>query len=577
MSKTLVTTISIVLVLISCNKQEQDFDRKILNQQSGPITHLDPQVATGLAASLQLAKVYESLYEIHPFKAPYEILPSLAVGKPKISKDEKTYTFKINTSAAYQESKCLTKGRTVKADDFVTTFKRIADKKILSPHFSYWNKFIVGLDQYREESGQTTNYNLSISGVKALSDDTLEITLKTRNKDFLYLLTSPTTAPIPREAISCLNNDLSKQTIATGPYILKKYVRGSKLKFIKNKNYRHKLFPDSSHPEFSTYIKNYSGKKVPIIDEINVKIIKESQTAWLNFMKGKLDYLEVPKDNFTQVFTPSVTVSDEIKNKGITVGAGPADTNLSYFAINQNHPILKNKKVRQAMSLAFDRQEYNKLFFNNSAVLASSMLPPGIRGNTPAYDCKNLDYDIEKAKKLLSESGHSNIKISMMVKNKNISRQVAEYFKKQMSKVGIEVKINTVSWQVLLGEAQKGKYDMFYLSWYVGLPKGNEFFELIYGPNHPGSYNRVAYHNSKFDELFNKAQLSTDLVEEKQHVIAMNEIACEDLPLIPLVHTKNFFVRHGWLKNYVPSDQFGGLEQYYDIDLGQKKEGLKKL
>ena len=110
-----------------------------------------------------------------------------------------------------------------------------------------------------------------------------------------------------------------------------------------------------------------------------------------------------------------------------------------------------------------------------------------------------------------------------------------------------------------------GKFDIFYLSWFVALPKGPEFFELLYGGNHPGSYNRVGFHHDEFDKLFIKAKKESNLNKQDLLVRKMNSIAMEYMPIIPLVHTKNFFVRQSWLRNYVPTDQIGGLEQYYDI------------
>ena len=107
--------------------------------------------------------------------------------------------------------------------------------------------------------------------------------------------------------------------IGTGPFRLTKYVRKSKLEFLKNSNFRSKYFPSTSAPQHKKIINDYKGKKVPFLDKINVTITNESQTAWLNFLKGKADYLEVPKDNYSENFTNNL-LSDSMKINGMTSG-----------------------------------------------------------------------------------------------------------------------------------------------------------------------------------------------------------------------------------------------------------------
>ena len=152
------------------------------------------------------------------------------------------------------------------------------------------------------------------------------------------------------------------------------------------------------------------------------------------------------------------------------------------------------------------------------------------------------------------------------LKNKTLSRQVGEFLKKELADIGIKVKIEAVAWTNLLDKVQRGDFTMFYLAWFVGVPSAYEFFELIYGPNHPNSYNRVGYKNLHFDKLFNTSRREGDIKLKNEMISKMNEISLKDLPILPLIHTKNFFLYQNWLKNYVPSQvDGGGLEQYFDI------------
>ncbi len=558
--------IIIFFLCLSCTKKELENERNHLNQVSGPYSHLDPQVATGLAANLIMAKSYESLYEVNPYHAPFDLLPLLASELPEISKDGLVYKIKIRKNVKYHAHKCLREDRVVTANDFVTTFKRISDPKLLSPHYTYFSKYINGLDKwYEEQKGKNvTQYDVELNGVKAIGDHILQITLRSPSIDFVHILTSVNTTPIPLELIKCLENDLSRNMVGTGPFVLHKEIPNHKLEFKKFKNYREVVFPTRAHEKYKKIIEDNKGKQLPLIDSITTHISKEAQTSWLNFLKGNIDYLEVEKDNHNDVFNGHMITKD-MKDKGFRVGIDRGDGNLYYFGLNNKNNLLRHKDVRKAIALAIDHERFNDLFFNGQGVVAKSFLPPKVPGNESVLDGHFEAKDIKRAKELLKPYANELKPISILVKNKTVSRQVGEFLKNELASVGIQANVETVSFPNLLKRANAGKFDIFYLSWYVGLPKGLEFFELIYGGNYPGSYNRVGFQNTEFDKLFERAKKSLSLKKQSELVEELNRIAVVELPLIPLLHARTSFIHHVSLKNYVPSGQMGGLEKYFSI------------
>ncbi|PIQ61338.1 MAG: hypothetical protein COW00_04045, partial [Bdellovibrio sp. CG12_big_fil_rev_8_21_14_0_65_39_13] len=104
-----------------------------------------------------------------------------------------------------------------------------------------------------------------------------------------------------------------------------------------------------------------------------------------------------------------------------------------------------------------------------------------------------------------------------------------------------------------------------YLAWFVGLPTGFQFYDLVYGPNFPGSYNRVGFQNAKFDSLYKRAEDEYDVEKQNKIFHEMNQIVIDQLPVLPLVHARDFFVYWNELQNYVPSELTGGIEQYFNI------------
>ena len=429
----------ILLLLFACSKTPDNVvnNKKVLNQESNPINHLDPQITTSVSAHMQLGKSYEALFEMHPYDPPFGLLPNLAESY-KASKDGLSYTIKIKQGVYYHDDPCFKgKKREVEARDFVTSFQRIADPRLASPSYSFLKKDIVGLEKFYEHNLplEKTDYKLAIEGITLISKYELKIKSKWPNRYFLHRLSSSLTAPIPMEAVEYYQNDLSNNMVGTGPFILKKYIRKSRLNFVRNPHYRDKLFPKDSASEFATIVKEYGGKKIPFLDEINVHIIEQAQTKWLNFNKGKIDYLEIPKDNFAQSISLTLDVADELKAKGIEKGTSTYKGNLFYFGVNFKHPILAKKEVRQAFYYALDQAKLNELFYNNTAIIAESALPPGIPGNTPALKSPYKGVQLAKAKELLAKAGYPEGKgiapIRMMVKNSTTSRQIGEFLQKK--------------------------------------------------------------------------------------------------------------------------------------------------
>lgn len=575
------------LVLFSCSKSNEDLNKKVLNQISTPIQHFDLHLATGLASSLQLAKVYETLLETHPFDGPYKLLPNLAASLPTMSKNGLTYTFKIRKGVRYHDCKCLTPGRTVVANDFVNSFKRLSDPRLVSPHFNYFAKKIVGMKEWKDAQVDKSDvdYSLPLAGVSAPNDETLIIRVKNRDIEFLNELTTARTAPIPLEAIKYYKNDFSNVEVGTGPFVLSKYVRKSKIEYVRNPSFRDKYFPKTSNEKFKTYVSEYGGKKLPFLEKIKVKIIKESQTQWLQFMKGNVDYLEIPKDNFSESLSPQKELNPEMKRKGIVLGITPSYTNVYYYGINQKDPLMKNVHLRRAIAHIIDTEEYNKLFFNGTAILATGILPPGISGNTPPakspYVHKTSDSALKAAMSELKKAGFSKgsdvPEITISVKSSSTGRQVGEFFVKEIKKLGIKGKVNSLPWPTLLKNAQSGNYQVFYLAWFVGIPSAYQFLELVYGPNHPDSFNRVGYLNKNLDRMYEQSKSLRTRKLQSPSIRIMNQMVTQDVPLVPLVHARDFFVRQAWLKNYVPSEEAGGLEQYFDVDLGIKKKFISEF
>ncbi len=586
MFKSLLVVLSGVMILgASCTKKVDLKDRTLHVNVSAKVKGFDPVNAGDTYSSGEIARVYEGLLTYHYLKRPYTLIPNLAEDMPTVSNNGMTYTFKIKKGVKFQDNKCFPngKGRELKAKDFVYSIKRMADAKNVSEGWWLLDKKIKGLNAWRTKyKTEKTNYDEVVEGVKALDDYTIQFTLSQPYPQFLYSLAMVYTFAVPKEAVDFYGKDFLNNPVGTGPFVTKPYTQGTRIEYTKSPSYRDVFYPtEGSAEDKANGLLADAGKKLPLVDKIVVSIITESQPAWLNFEKGKLDLNGIPKDNFESVVTPDKGVTDKYAKKGIDLVITP-DLDITYIAFNHEDPLFKsNLKLRQAMSLAYDGDTANKLFYNNQGIIAQTLLPPGIGGYDPNYKNPYRQFSVEKAKKLLAEAGYKNGKglptIMYDTTATTVARQMGEYFKKQMAQIGINIQLNTNTWPQLTKKVKTKQTQIFGMAWLGDYPDAENFLQLTYGPNMAPGPNGGNYNNKEFNKGF---AIATKMQPGPERAAKYKELAqksAEDVSLLLGVHRTSFVVKHSWLKNYKFSTFNHGHSKYYSLDLKKKAEMINKL
>ena len=254
---------------------------------------------------------------------------------------------------------------------------------------------------------------------------------------------------------------------------------------------------------------------------------------------------------------------------------------VTYTAFNHKNKIFQNKKLRQAMSLAFDVDEANRLFYNNTGLAAQSIIPPGVAGYDKSFKGPYQKYDLEAAKKLLAEAGYPEGKgldpIEFECLASTVSRQQAEYFSKSMAKIGITVKVSTNTWPEMTKKIKSSSAMMWGISWLADYPDAENFLQLVYGPNKAPGANGSNFDNADFNLLFKKASVMQHGLERTALYEKLMRMAAEEIPWIFGVHRMNFNLKQGWVKNFKDHAFDHGMEKYYGVDLEKKKELYNKL
>jgi ABC-type transport system substrate-binding protein len=585
MKKSVFPIILAALLSFACTKRTDQFEKVLNLSTSAEIKGMDPIFADDLYSGNEVARVYEGLLEYHYLKRPYTLIPNLAGSMPDISKDGTTYTFKIKKGVLFHDDPCFPggKGRELAAEDFVYSLKRLADPKLQSTGWWILQGKIQGLDEWRDKNSGRPNVDYSevVEGLKALDSTTLQFKLKKIFPQFLYSLAMPFTFVVAHEAVEKYGQEFLNHPVGTGPFVLPVFNQSNKIVYTKNPKFRKKYYPTEASEEFKDpYYLSDAGKELPLVDKVEVNIIKEEQPRWLNFQKGKIDLIGIPKDNFAMAVDKDGTLTPEMAKKSIVLIKSPS-LDITYVAFNLDNPVFKNADLRRAMSLASDPQDINRLFYNNTATEAQSIIPPGIAGYLKDFKNPYTGQNLEEARKLLAKAGYPGgqglPRFTYDTISSSVGRQEGEHFKMEMEKIGIQIDVVQNPWPLLQEKINKRKVQLFGLAWSADYPDAENFLQLLYGPNKSPGPNGSGFDDAEFNSLYQSASVMQDGPARTAIYEKMNRIAGLSVPVIYGFNRQNYILRQGYLKNYIPSDFDHGNTQYFNIDLKEKAKILEKL
>ncbi len=580
--------ITVLILLISmfsffsCTNKKNTDERMIQMIALGEIKGLDPIFAADVGSAAQVSKIYEGLLSYHWLKYPYELIPNLASEMPSVSSDGMVYTFKIRPGVFFQDSEAFPKGkgRELEASDFVYSFKRIADPKNQSTGWWLFDGKFKGLNEWRTkyEKESVANYSDEIEGVKAIDKYTLQLTLAKKFPQILYSLAMPFTFVVAKEVVEKYGTEFQNHPVGTGPFLLPKFDQSKRLVFTRNPNFREKFYPSDASPEFKHLLVD-AGKKLPLVDKIIVELMTESQPGWLKFNKGEVDFYSIPKDSFGSAIVNG-KLSNELSSKGISLSITPL-LETYYYGFNFDNKLFQNSNLRKAMSLAYDVNQENQLFYNNTSFIAQSITPPGIAGFNANYKSPWKGANIAEAKKYLALAGYPDgvglPEITLDTFNSTTARQKGEFFQKQMAQIGIKIKVIANPSPELHAKIKKRAIQMIDYGWIADYPDTENFFQLFYSKNASPGSNSTNYNNPKFDKDFLEAVVMNDSPERTEKYEQLNKFLADEAVLIFNTHPQSYTLQQGWLKNYHNGDFIYDYYQYLDVDLEKKKDLIKKF
>jgi ABC-type transport system substrate-binding protein len=509
-------------------------------------------------------------------------------GKPQTVKGER-YTFTIRPDLRFQDDPAFPdgKGRPITAKDIVYSFKRMADPKVQCPVASYFADKVVGWPEYAAafEKDGAKNYDREMEGVQLDPKDpyTFSVTLSQPYPQLRYLMAMHFTTPQAREAVEKYGPDYARHPVGCGPYYMSDYQQKQRIVLSANPNRHKDTYPTAGMPgDQEAGLLNDAGKPLPLCDRIVFSIIRESTSSWNLFQQGYLDAAGVGTNNYQQVMAAGNMLSPELAKKGVTLRK-ETEMNVYYCAFNMNDPTFggldeKHKKLRQAISLSINAQEFIELLRQGNATAAQWVLPPGVFGYDPDYKnpYRQFDPSLAKAKQLLAEAGYPNgtdpktgQKLVLNWDNAYTNaagRQQFGIVARMIEKLGIKVNSRTTRGDVYQEKLLKGQHQFILYGWFADYPDPENFVFLLYGPNKRPGPNSSNYENPAYDRLFEKMRSLNDGPERAALIKQMRDVEVEDCAWIPIFHNVALSLNYDWLKNVKAHPLANDAAQYRDID-----------
>ena len=523
--------------------------------------------------------------------------------------------------------------RELTAEDYVYQIKRLAHPRLVSPIYGHMSEYIVGLKELGERLKRDGDAILAehqkrygpadrgtpwldlrryeLSGVKAVDRYTYRVRVLGKYPQFVYWLAMPFFAPIPWEADRFYsqrgmnegrNLTLDWYPVGTGAYMIAENDPNSRMVLDINPNFRGEPYPSEGEAgDAEAGLLADAGKRVPFVGRVVFTREKEGIPYWNKFLQGYYDSAGIGSDNFDQAVRLNLegeaALTPDMEKRGIGLRTSVAPSTF-YLAFSFNDAVVggkgdermreRAKKLRQAVSIAIDWEEFISIFANGRGIAGMGPLPPGIfgfredaRGYNPVVydwvDGRPKRKPVEAARKLLAEAGYPDgrevktgqplvLYLDTVARGPDDAARL-NWYRRQFAKLDIQLEIRSTDWNRFQEKVRSGNTQMFFLGWNADYPDPENFMFLLYGPN--GSQdgeNKARYASPAFDRLFEQMKNMENGVRRQAIIDQMVKIAREDAPWVWGFHPKDYALSHAWVSVGKPNKMARNTLKYARID-----------
>ncbi len=444
---------------------------------------------------------------------------------PEASADFRTWTIAVRPGILFTPDPAFGgQPRELVAQDYVYAFMRLADPAHKSPAWSGLEQSAIsGLAERRREAvdgKKAFDYTRPIEGLQALDRYTLRFKLDAGRPRFAQQLSDTATSAVAREVIEA-HGELSMQhPVGTGPFRLAEWRRASRIVLERNPLYREVFYdadPAPDDAEGQAILARLKGRRLPMVDRVEIAVIDEGQPTWLSFLNGEADWIALPSE-FTEVAMPGGRVAPHLARRGIR--ADRATLPATYYTMfNMEHPLVggyapPQVALRRAIGLAIDVGREVELLRSGSAVPAQSPVTVNMSGFEAAFRCEMSEYSPPRARALLDLYGYRDrdgdgwregpdgkpLLLEMATQPTQQTRRFDELMKRDMDAIGLRVRFSPAQWPEQYKAARAGKLMLWSVSGRASAPDGLQGF-LRYDGAASGGINLSRFNLPQMNEL----------------------------------------------------------------------------
>ena len=529
-------------------------------------TGLDPAVASDIASLSLLENLFDPLLRYDYAARPVKLRGNTTMALPAVDARGLEYTFKLQPGIYFTDDPAFRgQRREVTAHDYVYSIRRLYDPAIKSPWLFLFEGKIEGDGALKT----AFSYDTPIAGLQAVDRYTLRIRLSAPDNNFLFYLATPASGAMAREVVDAYPGQVGNHPVGSGPFRIGEWKRSDKITLLAHR----RRAPD--------------GTMLPVVDRVEVRVAEEFQGRVLGFLKGEYDLLEQVPESMTDMVIANGKLKPELAAAGMALTRFPV-LQTYYMWMNLADPVLggytRDKvALRRAIALSYNSLEDIALLKKGFALRAESPLPPNVLGYDPAYRSP-VSYDVPLANALLERYGYTQrdpdgfrrapggvpLTLSMHSEATVGGRLRDELWRKNLNAIGLRVTFRTDKKTEIIKASRLGKVQMFESNWIADFPDGDNFYQLLYGPN-SGRANYARFNLPAYNERYQKARALPDSPARQALYREMNQLLHAYNPWVPLTHPISADMRHPWLKNYNRHPVELTTWRYVDIDLAERK------
>jgi ABC-type transport system substrate-binding protein len=558
-------------------------------------TGFDPVQVSDLYSRTVTGNIFDAPLQFAYLASPGTLEPNTAASLPEVSADFRTFTFRIKPGIYFDDDPAFDgRKRELTAADYVYSMKRIYDPRWKCPFYGQFEvDDIVGAKALRDEAVKTGrfDYDREIEGLKTIDRYTFRVVLGRPDPRFANSLADASIlGAVAREVVERYGDRIMEHPVGTGAFRLAQWRRSSLIVLERNPNYRAVYYHANPAPDDAAsqaIAARFEGRRLPMIDRVEISIIEESQPRWLAFLNGEHDFVARLPLDLAPIAIPGNRPSPLLRRKGVQMERVP-DVDVAFATFNMEDPVVggyapERVALRRAIGLALDTDEMIRSVYKYQAFPAQSMIQPGTFGYDASLHSEAGEKDAARANALLDMFGYrrgpdgwrtrpdgSPLAITVSSEPDQRSRIVDEIWRKSMAAVGLRFEFKVAKWPENLRFALSGHYEVWRLGLLAAGPNGGDVLRYCYSPA-IGSDDISRFTLPEYDRLYREQDQLPDGPQRLVKLRELEKLMIAYMPMKPIVHRYKIDLAYPWVLGYRSWPFIRGWWRYVDIDTARQR------